>query len=271
VLDALEQIDDVELGDDANLFSRYRKLVRRLIALKDAVDPRARPDEPFSLTPAMSEISLKWFLGPLQRMRYTGLVELVAQHQDAQTDFGVGLSNTKGLAEYLHPLTMHRHVGWQLQGDDLRLVVLFRERGLSGKGLDAKARRARRAEDHWTDWFDFGALPETVQLVLTNVGTKPGKWNHYDPDFVYRYRRIAPTASSAEVAAALASLTERARSWIARDRRRLAILQRIPAAVVTLSGWGTVRDVTSVSRWNGSCGSLPRCTGPASAAYRPPT
>jgi hypothetical protein len=217
VSSALGEVEANDVGPDRELFLRYRTMVRHLIALKDAVDPRREPDEPFSIGHLLGDPQWRWFAGPLQRMRYSGLLELVRAHHSPVRDFAVGLSNTRGRADYLFRLNHHRFVGWQLQGDDLRLVVLFREPSLHGRGQPKKDQRAEAAESQWAEYFDFGALASDVESVLSPIGgSKVGAWNHFDPDFVYRYRRIAPTTSSAELARALASLTKRAEEWVAR-------------------------------------------------------
>lgn len=216
VLAALDEVSPNEVEPDQELFLRYRSMMRNLIALKDAVDPRRRPDEPFSVSALMRDQQLRWFSGPLQRMRYSGLLELVRDRHQPARDFAVGLSNTRGLADYLFPLSKHRSVGWQLQGDDLRLVVLFLEPSLQGRGQLKKDQRAAAAESQWLTYFDFNALPGHVQAVLSATGgSKTGAWSHFDPDFVYRYRKVAPTTTSADLARALATLTKRAEEWVA--------------------------------------------------------
>lgn len=107
---ALDEMSPNAVGPDRELFLRYRAMVRRLIALKDAVDPRRQPDEAFSVGGLLGDPGLRWFSGPLQRMRYSGLLELVRDHHEPVRDFAVGLSNTRGLAEYLFPLSEHRSV-----------------------------------------------------------------------------------------------------------------------------------------------------------------
>lgn len=214
---ALDEIPAGDLDRDGELFERYRAMVHRLVALRDAVDPRLNRSEPFSVSGLLADPMLRWFLGPLQRMRYSGLLELVRDHYQPSNDFKVDLSNTRGLAEYLLSVDPHRSLGWQLQGDDLRLVVLFKEPGLLGKGPAAKAKRAAFAEQHWLEYFDFTELPQEVSALISPLGgTKPNAWNHYDPDFVYRYRRVASTVSSDDLALGLASLTERADQWMPR-------------------------------------------------------
>ena len=111
VSSALDEVAPTEVGSDADLFLRYRSMVRRLVVLKDAVDPRKRPDEAFTVGDLLGDPDLRWFSGPLQRMRYSGLLELVRDLHEPACDFAVGLSNTRGLADYLFPLKKHRSVG----------------------------------------------------------------------------------------------------------------------------------------------------------------
>jgi hypothetical protein len=96
----LDSLDVQLFGRDADLVARYRTLVRRLIDLKDMVDPSSNLGEPFTVNHLLGKMHLKWFDGPLQRMRFTGLGQAV--HRELGTaagGFGVGLSNTKGILE----------------------------------------------------------------------------------------------------------------------------------------------------------------------------
>ena len=84
-------------------------------------------------------------------------------------------------------------VGWQYQGDQFRLAMVFRSE--KGKDPATRARRIKRAAEH-EGWFAFDRLHEV--LGTTDATTIPararrleaGQFLHFDPDFVYRYRQV---------------------------------------------------------------------------------
>jgi hypothetical protein len=79
-------------------------------------------------------------------------------------------------------------VGWQLQGDSWRLAAVIGEPALVGRTAERRAERERWAEAH-IDWFDFAAVEQTVPGWRLPRGAG-SRWNRYDPDFIYRSRRV---------------------------------------------------------------------------------
>lgn len=213
---ALDLVDPAVLGDDAALFERYRWLTWRLVELTDAIDPNNDLDRAFSLATALHGLVPKHWLGRLQKMRYTGLGAAIQNRCEMPVSLTVDLTRGIGLIEHLRPIKAwdtSRWVGWQLQGDQLRLAVLVRDDGLAGRDAGLEARRAAAVEADHLDWFDFDALDKQFGDRLTPKTWKPGRWNHYKPDFVYRYRKIDAAITTRELAGALAELTAHTIHW----------------------------------------------------------
>lgn len=212
--DVLDGVALDNFGRDAHLVGRYRTLVRRLIDLKDIVDPSSHLDEPFTVSHLLGQLHLKWFDGPLQRMRFTGLGQAIHQQlHDPAGEFGVDLTNSRGILTYRRELTADRSIGWQLQGDALRLVLWLNDIELEGKGPAKKLLRASHAEEHWLDWFDFDDVEDSLGTLLGAKTFQPGDWNHFDPDFVYRWRKVDAETTSSHLIDALARLCRRTDSW----------------------------------------------------------
>lgn len=212
--DVLDRFDLAEFGRDADLLGRYRALVRRLIDLKDIVDPSRNLNDPFTVSHMLGKMHLKWFDGPLQRMRFTGLGQAVHRQLDEPSgEFGVDLRNARGILSYRRPLRQTVSIGWQLQGDALRLVLWLNSPELKGKGDTKKLERAMHAEERWLDWFDFGHAEDVLGPLLHARSFQAGEWNHFDPDFVYRWRRVDPATTSSQLIDALVALCRRSDTW----------------------------------------------------------
>ena len=196
------------LGEHVMIIERYVGLLRRLSELSLAIDPRQNLDEPFSAADLDPTIKDRRFDGPLQKMRYTGLVQDVARRVGRPLPFAVDITRAKGLATFQARLTATRWVGWQLQESQLRLFVLIQDRGWAGKGDALKLERAAVAERDHADWFDFSVAEKLLGEQLSVVGD-PMAFKHFDPDFVYRYRKVHPSVTSRDLAEVLAALTVR--------------------------------------------------------------
>ena len=213
VLRALEELAPRDFGSDAPLVERYCALVRRLVELKNAVDPRQDIDGPFSVQAALGDLHLKSFAGPLQRMRFTGLAQAVVETYGAQLPLKVDLSHSAGSLTYTRSLNDSRSIGWQFQEGQLRLFVLVRDRGLVGKGEELAVARARVAEAEYVDFADLTAAEDVLGDLLEPKSFDPGVWRKFAPDFVYRYRKVDPSTSTQLLAEALAELTAHVNAW----------------------------------------------------------
>lgn len=81
-------------------------------------------------------------------------------------------------------------LGWQYQGGQWRLVVITTQH----MGADPAARALRHAyvAERYADWFDFTPIPALSDRAVDAVPPTEarGEYNGYNPDFVYRYRKL---------------------------------------------------------------------------------
>lgn len=213
LLRALDQLDPTHFGTDATLVERYRVLVRRLVELKDAVDPRQDVEGAFAVNEALGSLPSKYFLGPIQRMRFSGLAQLISDEFGEQLPLVVDISKAEGLITYTHRLSDDRAVGWQFQGGQLRLFVLVQDAGLVGKGDRLAAARAAIADAEYLSFAEFESASAVLGERLGPLVQGPGEWRRFAPDFVYRYCKVDPTTSSGQLAEALSELTLHVKTW----------------------------------------------------------
>src|SRR4051812_13417545 len=96
-----------------------------------------------------------------------------------------GFAHGHPILEAFVSLANGDEIGWQLQEGQFRICLIAH--GLSGKGPEAKAARARYAEEHYRDWFTTGAAlsKQTSQELYP-----ASEFRHFDPAFVYRYLKV---------------------------------------------------------------------------------
>lgn len=213
LLRALDQLDPTHFGEDATLVERYRALVRRLVELKDAVDPRQDVEGPFAVDQAFGILPSKYFLGPIQRMRFSGLAQLISDEFGEHLPLVVDISKAEGSITFTHRLSDDRAVGWQFQGGQLRLFVLVQDAGLVGKGDRLAAARAAIADAEYLSFADFECASAVLGERLGPLVQGPGEWRRFAPDFVYRYCKVDPTTPSGQLAEALSELTLHVKTW----------------------------------------------------------
>lgn len=81
-------------------------------------------------------------------------------------------------------------LGWQYQNDQWRIVVITERH--SGKTAIERSRRHRYVAERYASWFDFSRIPALVGRAVDAVPPTEarGEYNGYNPDFVYRYRKL---------------------------------------------------------------------------------
>ena len=192
----VESIGAVTQSDqyDGDTLHHYCELVRLLLELRNLVgiqDEREQialpPCVSAGLEPARVADHAQKF-----RMHQIGArlrTRLAAEGEGAT----VKCEFTSGgpLIEAFVPLTGDDKIGWQFQSGQFRLVLVLESH--AGRGADAKERRAKRAraQEEWFDFSQFHAVMGTTDAntIPKGVRTAPGDFCHYDPNFVYRYRK----------------------------------------------------------------------------------
>jgi hypothetical protein len=203
---ALDQIDADALGRTSDQLIRYRALIHRLVALAEAVDPAQALDEPFSATVAVRQPPDAGLDGAIARMRFSGLAQVIQTHFHEAKSFEVG-GDRGGIITYWRRLADERGIGWQFQENQLRFCVTVEDPDLQGKAQ--RATREKIVETEHADFFDHTATEAILGSDLRTKSYAPGAWLGFNPDFVYRHRPVKPTASTAVLAQALASMTKR--------------------------------------------------------------
>jgi len=105
----------------------------------------------------------------------------------------VGLTNgTPLMSAYWKKDEAGNAVGWQCQGNQWRLAMILKT--MSGRGDGPGGARAAYAASQ-SGWFEFEPLCQILEARDRDLRPEGGKtpldgFNKYDPDFVYRYRRL---------------------------------------------------------------------------------
>jgi hypothetical protein len=127
----------------------------------------------------------------------------------------VGFTNARPLLAGFWRAVDEVLVGWQMQGRYWRLAMVLTAAGMKGVGLHPE--RAEYAGRH-EDYFDFTKMTPVLGVPEASLRPKStsalvGGFNRYDPDFVYRYRRLPEAITAAEVVDLAVAYSEWASSW----------------------------------------------------------
>ncbi|GAB3358679.1 PD-(D/E)XK nuclease family protein [Modestobacter lapidis] len=209
-------------GFDADFISEYARLASLLADLVDAAGLHGHDDEPYYVDPATQrELRQAGVRDLVLKIRNIGLVQSAAQQSPGEKGgwFEAGWTNGQPLAaRFTAPSDVPElgctHLGWQLQGHHLRLVALLEHPELRGKGPALKKAREDAADKHLGEWFGSHRLSDALPDHITAYTGKKS-YNHYDPDFIYRYGSVTPDVLPAELVQALAMLTAAADEQLA--------------------------------------------------------
>jgi hypothetical protein len=193
---------------------RYSRILEMLSVVLDRI-AISEDRELVDLDPERQRILVRARLDSLAtKARFLQLRQLLRLDLEPGSEgagFNVGFTNGLPLVECFWTFrsvgAKEDRVGWQYQNHQWRLAMQLRT--LAGRGESDRARRMSFAAEHET-WFDFDALSRAVgdSVSWGAPRTISTGFNRYDPDFVYRYRRVnAPSVSHVR---ALASATSRA-------------------------------------------------------------
>jgi hypothetical protein len=137
-------------------------------------------------------------------------------------EFEVGFAHGEPLLAAFWECANNVFVGWQQQGHQWRLAMIMRANGLVGRGLHY--RRATYARDR-EGYFDFTATCETLQCsggeCLPRASVGPAGFNRFDPDFVYRYRRLPETTTVGAFVDLAVHYSRWAASWALEESPRV--------------------------------------------------
>lgn len=177
------------------LVEEYRQLVLTLDELAAAVG-RASPDEPVDVptdaAEALRGIRLHDAVG---KLRARAAVAAARAHTEPQLPgvairWEAGFTNASPLMAAFVDKGDGDWLGWQYQHGQWRLAVITEHH--KGRGEQRRDQREASVARRYAAWFDFQAIPALIERDISHVPPREaaGGFNHYAPDFVYRYRKL---------------------------------------------------------------------------------
>lgn len=182
ILDALPHRNEYEV----ETMRRYAALMKDLHALVSAVEVHSDEEPvwlPADLLDAVHSAQMRAALHKARAQRVAKVVGSLSA--GIREDAKGGFTNATPLVEVIEAArtdSMRVRLGWQLQGDQFRRAVIYLDSRLTGRTDASRRRREGHSREH-PEFFQFpSSLPQ-----VTN-GRK--EFNHYSPDFVYRYVKV---------------------------------------------------------------------------------
>jgi hypothetical protein len=179
IIDALP----VTTSYEVETMQRYAALVMDLHDLISVVDVMS-DSEPVWLPPSLlREISSSQMRAALHKARAHRVAHMLNAHlpELGQNAHGA-ISNATPLVDVFEEVElsdMTLQLGWQLQGDQFRRAVVYHDESIYGHNQESRKERESVSRRH-PEFFMFpGALSQT------QGGRKD--FNHFAPNFVYRY------------------------------------------------------------------------------------
>jgi hypothetical protein len=120
-----------------------------------------------------------------------------------QTNVTTNMTNGQPLNDWFCPISDEWEAGWQVQGDQFRLAIRVKKDDDKLRGVNAKAQREAFAERN-EELFNFLNLDDTLGTRNKAVS----KFCHYNPDFVYRYKKV-PNLTVDQLEAAAVAIARR--------------------------------------------------------------
>lgn len=168
---------------------RYCHLIELLVQLAELVAVRS-DDEPVDLAPdVVDALRCARVADSAQKLRAYQIGALLRSALRGRSGVSRVKSNfTHGqpMLEAYVGLANGDDIGWQLQGKQIRLAAVLPSR--AGRTPSAREAREEWASGMGRSWFDLSSLER--RLPKSTPGTAQGRFNRFDPDFIYCYRNI---------------------------------------------------------------------------------
>ena len=190
----------------ADLVQNLSQLVRS-IGVQSLAEPVALPSQ------TLEALGRQQLAGSLVKLRARHVAQLVGA---ALASTGVegtvasGYTNTQPLVDWFTDVIDETGTvvtaGWQLQGSDFRRCLIVEH--LSGRTPELREQRYEYAAAH-EEWFDFSVTDGILGTAETPIApvasaTKRQGFNRYDPDFVYRSKKVPDVTVQQVIDAAVA-------------------------------------------------------------------
>ncbi|MHB1010274.1 MAG: PDDEXK-like family protein [Propionibacteriaceae bacterium] len=179
ILDALPS----DASYEVETMRRYAALVQDLHNLISAVDVHDDSEPVWVQESLLGAISSSQMRAALHKARAQRVAHVLNESipglgQPAKGDMSNSMPLVEAL-EYVHTVGMDLHLGWQLQGGQFRRAAVYHDESIEGRSDESRRKREDVSREH-PEFFAFpSVLPQTMG------GRK--EYNHFAPDFVYRY------------------------------------------------------------------------------------
>lgn len=211
LLPALQASADALEGRERALLAGYTDLVRGLVDVAEGFDIASRLDEHLGLDAGLIEVlreaRMLSLVRKLQVARCSALIAEALLGMPGLDGVSVGarLTNTEGLIELFVSAPKGRQFGWQIQGSQVRLVMLTG--GRDKKTIAGRNEAAVGQEKYFT--FD---LPDHLAALTTPYRGRK-EWLGFGPEFVHRYETLKPDVTWRQLIDLTVHLSVRAHAW----------------------------------------------------------
>lgn len=190
--------DDKEPSYEVETVRRYSAVLLALGGLVEASRIQSIHEPVFSASGDLDPFLTKQMVSGLAKARAERVAEQVnshlVRHGQPATTYSLFSNALPGVSGFFDVQSDGRtfSAGWQYQQGQFRLAVVLPH--LSGKGTASKNTRAAFAREH-PQFFSFDHLDQILGSSSTDLssnkqGKADGEFNHFDPDFVYRYKKV---------------------------------------------------------------------------------
>jgi hypothetical protein len=183
---------------EVTLMRHYSAMVSNLQSLADSAGVKSINEQIDLLNQvAMLDVEPR-LLSSLNKMRARGVAQLIQGELDRlglPAHIDSGFSNATSVITGFHgiqpELSNNTTVGWQLQGNNIRLFAVLP--ALAGKSSEDIAARVKWAREN-IRYFDFSVVDDILETQ--GVPEKPRskgpevEFNRFNPDFVYRSKKV---------------------------------------------------------------------------------
>lgn len=204
-------------GFPGEVLSHYVSFISRLHELvQDLVTPHA--DEPIGITSSAGELLLRIRLkDAVEKLRARSTAASIQRTMEpllkgTPTRFKAAYTNGKPLLEAFIDCRNGDRIGWQYQNDQWRLAVITNKH--AGRTKSLRERRHKSVAERYAKWFDFSPISDLIGRDSSEVPNFElgGRYYGYNPDFVYRYRKL-PDLTVSELETLSRHYLTKAKEW----------------------------------------------------------
>ena len=183
-------------GFDGQLLEKYVKFLESLVQLVHTVGiPRLEDlvDPSNELMEVLRGIRMHDAVGKLRARSACASIEKASNDLEVggPMRFHANFTNGSPLLEGFVECGNGDRLGWQYQQNQWRLAVKTDVH--HGRSVDERRRRHEYVAKRYGGWFNFSCLSSILGRPVTDVPPTEAKGEYcgYNPDFVYRYRKVS--------------------------------------------------------------------------------